>query len=323
MKFLLRLLPFVLMLPLLARASAAAPAAPRIDGEPWRIAGSPDLGELGTKHQQPVDFAIWQAADGTWQLWSCIRNTAEPGKTRLFYRWEGRALTDGEWRPEGIAMRADPAVGEIQGGLQAPFVFRDSGRYIMFYGDWKAICRQDGDAGGKNFRRRLNADGKSALFGGEVEANTRDPMLLRTDDGWICYYSANPGGNGAVYARTSANLEHWSAERLVAEGGIRPKNPKFAAECPFVVRLAPGEYFLFETQAYGRDGHSTVRFSRDPLDFRAADNVVCTLPVAAPEIFQFEGRWYIASVCSNLKGIQVARLVWDRGGRDQGLETRD
>jgi hypothetical protein len=41
---------------------------PKIAGNFWRIAGNPDLGPLTSPGQQPVDFAIWQAADGTWQL---------------------------------------------------------------------------------------------------------------------------------------------------------------------------------------------------------------------------------------------------------------
>jgi len=61
-----------------------------------------------TPKQQPVDFGIWQAADGSWQLWSCIRATSTPGKTRLFYRWQGKNLTDKDWTPMGIAMLADP-----------------------------------------------------------------------------------------------------------------------------------------------------------------------------------------------------------------------
>src|SRR5947209_15645372 len=44
-------------------------------GDWWQIAGQPDLGVDSTPNQQPVDFGIWQARDGTWQLWSCIRNT--------------------------------------------------------------------------------------------------------------------------------------------------------------------------------------------------------------------------------------------------------
>ncbi len=60
---------------LLAALAAAQPPVlvPQIDGD-WRVvARQPDLGPYTTPKQQPVDFAVWQAADGTWQLWSCIR----------------------------------------------------------------------------------------------------------------------------------------------------------------------------------------------------------------------------------------------------------
>ena len=83
----------------------------QISGKWWQVAGNPDLGEYTSDKQEPVDFTIWQAADGTWQLWSCIRNTGCGGHTRLFFRWEGRELTDANWRPKGIAMRADTALG--------------------------------------------------------------------------------------------------------------------------------------------------------------------------------------------------------------------
>jgi hypothetical protein len=52
--------------------AADAPKRPRIVGDWWQVAGDPELGDLTSPKQQPVDFAIWQAADGTWQLWSCI-----------------------------------------------------------------------------------------------------------------------------------------------------------------------------------------------------------------------------------------------------------
>src|SRR5688572_27027007 len=63
-------------LSILLTASAFAanhPLTPRIVGQWWTIAADPDLGELTTPKQQPVDFGIWPASDGTWQLWSCIR----------------------------------------------------------------------------------------------------------------------------------------------------------------------------------------------------------------------------------------------------------
>ena len=99
---------------------------PEIEGQWWQVAGNPDLGEFTSPRQQPVDFALWQAKDGTWQLWSCIRNTKCGGNTRLFYRWEARNLTDKNWKPMGIAMQADVTLGEQKGGLQAPHVIKVS-----------------------------------------------------------------------------------------------------------------------------------------------------------------------------------------------------
>ena len=106
---------------------------PTIDGDWWQVAGDPDLGEYTTPKQQPVDFGVWQAADGTWQLWSCIRHTNCGGNTRLFYRWEGESLDRPDWKPMGIAMEADTALGETKGGLQAPHVIKLDDIYYMFY----------------------------------------------------------------------------------------------------------------------------------------------------------------------------------------------
>ena len=95
-----------------SRAAAATETCPvpQLDGAWWTVAGDPDLGTLSSPRQQPVDFAVWQAADGTWQLWSCIRHTRCGGNTRLFYRWEGKKLTDANWRPMGIRI-VDRATG--------------------------------------------------------------------------------------------------------------------------------------------------------------------------------------------------------------------
>src|SRR5262249_18631120 len=146
---------------------------PQIEGDWRQVAGQPDLGGLTGEKQEPVDFAIWQAADGAWQLWSCIRHTREAGHTRLFYRWEGARLTAANWTPMGIAMRADPKFGESPGGLQAPFVFKNGEMFVLFYGDWKHICMATG-RDGKQFRRVTDSEGRTGLFGEDPDANTRD-----------------------------------------------------------------------------------------------------------------------------------------------------
>src|SRR6202451_3375582 len=169
---------------------------PQVDGDFWQIAGDPDLGKYTSLKQQPVDFGIWQAADGTWQLWSCIRSTLTPGKTRLFYRWQADKLTDSNWTPVGIAMMADPNFGETEGGLQAPFVLKEGSDYYMFYGEWEHIAMAK-SKDGKTFARQLLPDGKSGMFGEGAGNNTRDPMVIKIKNLYNIYYTAAPGRRGA------------------------------------------------------------------------------------------------------------------------------
>ncbi len=289
---------------------------PQIDGDGWTIAGDPDLGPLTSPNQQPVDFAIWQAADGTWQLWSCIRNTKCAGRTRLFYRWQAKSLTDRDWVPMGIIMQADPGFGETPCGLQAPYVRNIRGTYHMFYGDWEHICLATG-VDGKTFARQLDFERKSGMFGEGPGNNTRDPMVLPVGKLYYCYYTAHPNQNGAVYCRVSRDLRRWSDSRIVAFGGSAGTNAS-SAECPFVIfHKASNAYYLFRTQHYGVDARTSVYRSKDPLDFGINDDrcLVCTLTVAAPEVLEFEGSYYLAALLPSLKGIQIARLKWIPGQR--------
>ena len=286
---------------------------PRITGDWWQVAGNPDLGTLTATKQQPVDFGIWQAADDTWQIWSCIRGTKEPGKTRLFYGWQGSHLTDTNWTPMGIAMQANTNYAEVRGGLQAPSVIFSGGRYWMFYGDWNDICCAT-STDGKEFTRVLNALGKSALFSEGAGSNTRDPEVINIGGVWHCYYNAYPHGIGADYCRTSLDLTNWSASTLVACGG-QSGSTMGSAECPFVVQLEPRQFYLFRTQHYGRRAQTSVYFSDNPLDFGVnhdEGHFICTLPVAAPEIVQHDGKWFMAVLLPDLKGIQISHLTWDK-----------
>jgi hypothetical protein len=290
-------------------AAAEPVLVPEIDGEWWTVAGDPDLGRFTTPKQQPVDFAVWQAVDGTWQLWSCIRGTACGGRSRLFYRWQGARLTDRDWEPKGIAMQADESFGETPGGLQAPHVVKVENEHYMLYGDWENICLAKG-VDGKTFARQLMPNGKAGMFTEGSGNNTRDIMVLRVGNLWHGYYTAYPDRLGAVYARTSKNLREWSASRKVAFGGSAGTGP-FSAECPFVhYHKDSGFYYLFRTQRYGQNAQSSVYRSKDPLDFGIEDDryLVGRLPVAAPEIVESEGSLYMAALLPSLKGIQIARL---------------
>ncbi|MGV3662248.1 MAG: hypothetical protein ACO1TE_18830 [Prosthecobacter sp.] len=303
---------FLASLLLVVTASSHAPAAddpkfllPTLVGVPWTIAHNPDLGELTGTKQEPVDFGIWQAADDTWQVWSCIRATKAPGRTRVFHRWEGATLTSTDWKPMGMPFREDTTMGEELAGLQAPYVTKVGDEYFMFYGDWNRICLAT-SKDGKTFTRRLNSDGNAALFiDDKTFINCRDAMVVRINDLWHCYYCVSHAGRkGKIYVRTSKDLKTWGAPEKVSQG----------SECPFVVEQAPGKYYLFRCHRYGAQALSRVVFSENPLDFGVEDDagVITKIPCAAPEIVHHEGQYYIAYLRNDLQGIQISKLEWKK-----------
>jgi hypothetical protein len=283
-----------------------------IDG-PWtNVTANPDLGVLTGPDQQPVDFAIWKDRNGGWHIWECIRFTLIGGNTRLFFHWQAPTPT-GPWTPVGVAMTADPSVGEVAGGLQAPYVFDDGTRYRMLYGAWDSICSQTSDDG-VTFTRTLDANGQCPLFSEGPMANTRDAMVLRVGDLWNVYYTAallDPSGaQGRVYARTSRDLISWTDPVTVSYGGAAGSDVA-STECPFVVHRPDG-YYLFRTHRYGAMPLTDVYRSPDPLMFGNDDDRyrIGTLPVAAPEIFEYDGRTYIAALELGTDGIRIAPLRW-------------
>ncbi len=296
-------------------------ARPQIAGPWWQVAGNPNLGGYTTEKQQPVDFGIWQARDGSWQIWSCIRHTKCGGHTRLFYRWEGKQLTDTDWQPMGIAMEADTSLGEAEGGLQAPHVFIEGGTYYMVYGDWHRICLAKSDDG-KTFQRVLNDKGQPDLFAGPYD-QVRDAMMLKVGDLFYCYYMGHEKDveyPSVIFCRTSPDLKEWSEPIFVSAGGVAATQCNWFggdAECPFVVHK-DGLFYLFRNQLYGLPSLNTQYASPNPLNFGVGHDrfLIGTLEVAAPEIIHYEGRWYMAALNPGLDGIRIAPLKWDNATRE-------
>lgn len=283
---------------------------PAIDG-PWTpLTGNPDLGKYTSEKQQPVDFGVWQAADGTWQIWSCIRGTRCGGETRLFYRWEGKSLTEPNWKPMGIAMEADTKLGERKGGMQAPHVVKQDGKYHMFYGDWKNICHAVSDDG-KKFTRVIQPSGKTGMFTEGKDANTRDIMMEKIGDTWYGYHTAFANSQGPVYVRTTKDFKNWSESDAVQFGGVAGMG-RGPAECPFVIQRH-GRLYLFTTQHYGARNISSIYYSKNPKMFGINQDriyLATRLPVAAMEIVRHENQDYIVCLNPALDGIRVAKLKW-------------
>lgn len=289
---------------------------PAIEGDWWQVASQPDLGEISSPRQQPVDFAIWQARDGTWQLWSCIRYTADPKNTRLLYRWEGRDLTQRDWTPMEIAQKADPSVNEFEGRIGAPHVVEDGGRFVMFYHSAGFHAQVSDD--GKRFTRQLAPDGSARIFGARSGTYGRDIMLTRIQDKWHAYYggsTADPTGRhyAAILlkvAQTDSLFGEWSDEFIVNSEG-QAGSGGYNAECPQVI-FRHGWYYLFRTEVYGANNRTHVYRARSPHKFGIDSDAyhVATLPIAAPEIFEHDGQDYVAALNPSLDGIRVARLGW-------------
>lgn len=293
-----------------APEAALAPCRlPALDSA-WRtVATMPAVGDVASPSQQVVDFALWQDAAGHFEVLSCIRGTSEPGNTRVLHRWEGATFEQTPWTAMGIALRADAQYGETPGGLQAPFVLPFEGGYRMFYGDWEHIDSAS-STDGVRFTRVLDAAGRPQLFDEGLGNNTRDPMVLRVGDHYNAYYTAYPNGRGADFVRTSTDLVHWSASRVVSSGGAAGSN-QWSTECPFVhYEPAAQRYYLFRTYAYGPVQQTAVYCSPDPTDFGVDDDryLQGVLEVAAPEVFTYQGETWLAALTPALDGIRVTRL---------------
>lgn len=310
---LIHLIALIIAFILTAARATDTPAVPRIAGDWWKIAAPPELGKHHKPGLQAVDFTIFQAADGSWQLISCIRGTAHPGGGRLLYRWESSDLTKPNWTPKGIFWTADPAVGQREGMIQAPHCIRENGKYYLFYNSGGAYCLISDD--GKTFRHHRTATGELKFFD-----MPRDVMLFdnRTRDGlWYAFFTDIVPGmylqrkTHTISFRTAKVLEGPWSDRKTDIGVVSP-TPADAytfvfAESPFV---------LFRDGWYYRLEQLNVIVSRSISEW--PNSILATLgkgdPRAylAPEIIQDGARQYIAGYrySKGEGGICLTRLEW-------------
>jgi hypothetical protein len=288
---------------------------------------------------EPVDHHAFLGDDGLWHLWGCVRKT---GLGRILYHWKARRLTDTPWESTGDFIRCDTLVGECiddwngQEWMQSPFIIKEDGKYYMFYGGHSTGRNIQGvPASGKKGRnpesecqiclmisldgltwdRYLHKDGFSRLFIGPGQ--TRDPCLVKVNDLWYMYYAGHDSGDeinkGAIFLRTLRDLINWSDYSLVHH------DPVFGArtwdhECPFVV-YREGYFYLFKTQNY-RAAITHVYRSEDPRNFgtnaeTAQQLHVGIFPVAAPELYEHDGKEYVSSNHDPQLGTQMSQMKWE------------
>jgi hypothetical protein len=286
-------------------------------------------------HQEVSDFTVYRAADGTWQLVSAVRQTKFPGEGHLFFRWEGKSLTEGPWEEKGILWTTSttPNAKYMEGVIYAPHCVKEGSRYYMFHnssGTVQALISDDG----KRFEQARDYRGEYVFF--DAGEAGRDLMILdhRKQDGlWYCYYTGmdrerrelNDRQHHDVYVRTAKTLTGpWSERHAVGLGTPnRPRDIVHArydfvnAESQFVIHR-DGFYFKFE-QTY-------VVASDDPFDFEGKP-IVASLypnfnypedwwPALAPEVIVDGDEYYVAMFRNHKRnplkegGVFVAPLNW-------------
>ena len=288
---------------------------------------------------ESVDHHIFQAEDGYWHLWGCVRHT---GWGRILYHWKAKNLTDSPWEDTGEFIRANAAFGESINGwgneewIQSPYIVKENDLFYMFYGGHSTGRNHEGvpargktrndsfdtecqicimtSPDGLNWNRHTFDDGLSRAFTGPGEA--RDPCLIKINGLWHLYYTGLEDGDpkkGGMFVRTSRDLLHWSNFQLVHRAQQYGSN-WWEIECPHVV-YKEGYFYLFRTQNYVKALTHVFR-SEDPLDFgkeekTAALKYVGQIPCAAPEIYEVNGETYLSSNHDPALGTQMCRLLWE------------
>jgi len=146
--------------------------------------------------------------------------------------------------------------------------------------------------------------------------DARDPMIIRYDDTWIMYYTANStptGGNHVVAAVTSKDLIHWSDKQEVF---VHPKTGTYGGptESPYVVERN-GKFHLFvcSNAPYNT---SEVYESDSPFKWDL-ENKVGFFPSHASEVIYLpsENKYYISRAGWGQGGLYLAELNWSESSK--------
>ena len=140
--------------------------------------------------------------------------------------------------------------------------------------------------------------------------DARDPMLLRTVDGWLMFYTRTEtpsGGHHQVAVRESSDLLHWSAPQVAYQS---QKSGTYGGptESPFVVPVDSG-YLLFvcDAEAYDR---TLVYFSTTPLSFCDSHRLSIDLDEHCAEVIPtlVSGEYWISGAGWGHGGVSLRRL---------------
>ncbi len=292
----------------------------------WRIVKrSPSNYEWDAgEKDEVVDFTVFQAADGTWQLIGCVRwctfpvpyDTKGQPKGRLLFRWESPDLLASDWKEMGVFQTTDDLPEEMKGKwtggmIQAPYVIKDGDLYYMIFNSGGG-CHLMSSSDGKAWVHQKNSAGKYKLFDNQ---KGRDITLVdnRDVDGkWyavLCAKTKFAGGyKGFVKYACATNIAGpWSELKEMTTRDYWQD-----VESPSMVRRN-GWYYLFLQDAVYAQPCITDYFDPAP---HAKLHSFSRSPLRgiAPEIIQHQGKYYMATYNTMSgtarEGIEIRPLHW-------------
>jgi hypothetical protein len=212
----------------------------------------------------------------------------------------------GPWEPRPDALALPKGSSE---NLGASFVVRGSEEYLMIYGYNT----------GYHFARSKDLDQWEkieTLPVLDLGQGTRDPCVLRLDDGsYLLYGAAGHKGRSAVVMASGRDLLHWKPEAPALLSDIPA--PWGALESPFVHRRG-NDFYLFVNFSHRQYEETLVFQSKDPRRFDW-QTPLCTVFAHAAELFTWRGKTYIShcgiedrhwSEIGAPNGLWLAELRW-------------
>lgn len=254
------------------------------------------------------DHCFVQEESGLWHMFGIThQEPSDPLNEKFLAHATSDRLLAEQWKKQEPVLPADESCGETH--VWAPHVIKHAGLYWMFY------C-----GGGEDHSRyKIQLATSPDLWHWKRHASNpmvvdgydaRDPMIIRHQDVWIMYYTANSrpaGGHHVVAAVTSRDLTSWSQKREVFR---HPVVGTYGGptESPFVV-VRGGKFYLFVCT---NDPYNTtaVYESDDPFHWDIKQCVGDIGAHAAEVVADANGDTFVSRAGWGQGGLYLAKLEW-------------
>ncbi|TWT86664.1 Glycosyl hydrolases family 43 [Pseudobythopirellula maris] len=262
------------------------------------------------------DHCFVQGPDGRWNLFGITHEEPlDPADEDNLAHATAEKLLQQPWDKQPFALSVATEAPWNEQHLWAPHVIEQDGLYYMYY------CAGDADHTEYKIHLATSTDlkhwerhAKNPMVVDGYDA--RDPFLMRVDDQWVMYYTANSrpeGGNHLVAYVTSDDLLTWSERKIAFTDTV---SGTFGGPCesPFVVRRG-AKYYLFIGPRGGYDG-TDVFVSDSPYGWEL-ENLVGHIPAHAAEVVRdARGDWFVSRCGWGKGGVYLAPLTWLDGQED-------